>query len=164
MVRFKQELSIDNDDTRRLKQHEDMLFGFKVALLNVVSVKRLGEWCLEVNWVALGNRLFQALAEKPGRLTGNELRFIRKHQDMTLEQFAKRFNVTHPAVMKWEKAGDDMTGMNWATEKDIRLAILARCEVGPDQFQIAYQSLEQPPSGRVKRVYKYDVATDTLRV
>ena len=43
---------------------------------------------------------------------------------MDLKTFGKRFgDVAHSAVIKWEKTGDDFSNMNWATEKDIRLAI-----------------------------------------
>ena len=47
---------------------------------------------------------------------------------MTLQEFAKRFCVSHVAVIKWERANRVATAMNWTTEKDIRLFIL--CKLG----------------------------------
>ena len=38
--------------------------------------------------------------------------------------------LTHSAVIKWEKFEDEPTNMNWATEKDIRLAIVDKLNQG----------------------------------
>lgn len=154
-------MTTKNREIKIKKRHEDYGFGFKVVFINVPEMKRLGHWCLEVNWKEVAERLFEAMASKPGRLTGNELRFIRKHRRMTFEQFARRFAVTHPAVMKWEKAGDQPTGMGWATEKDIRLAILDWCGCKPRAFKEAYAKLAEPAAKR-PRVFKYDCERGTL--
>lgn len=62
---------------------------------------------------------------------------------MTLESFAERFSVTHPAVLKWEQKGDQATRMNWSTEKDIRLSV---CEhVSAAEFQALYRQLQTKP-------------------
>jgi DNA-binding transcriptional regulator YiaG len=143
------------------KRYEDHGFGFKVVFLNVPLIKRMGSWCVEVNWEKVAALLLTAVASKPGRITGSELRFIRKRQGMTLAQFATRFGVTHPAVMKWERAGDAPTGMGWATEKDIRLAVLGWSHCSPEEFMAAYAQFEAPPGGR-HRAYTYDVPTDSL--
>ncbi len=65
--------------------------------------------------------VLKSLYYKPARLTGSEVKFIRSHFEMTLQDFAKRFDVTHVAVLKWEKSKNNATVMNWETEKDIRL-------------------------------------------
>jgi len=91
----------------------------------------------------LQKRVIEALALNPSRLTGNEVRFIRLFAGMTLVQFAARLDVTHPAVLKWEKRGNQATGMGWPTEKDIRLFALLKINTGRSQFLAAYNELEQ---------------------
>ena len=71
----------------------------------------------------LNDAVLKALVLKSGFLTGNEIHFIRLHFEMTLENFGRRFGVTHQAVMKWENTKDQITKMNWFTEKDIRLFV-----------------------------------------
>ncbi|MBI2930985.1 MAG: hypothetical protein HYY16_04990 [Planctomycetes bacterium] len=63
-------------------------------------VRVRGEWTPNVDYNELSWRLLKALAEKPSRLTGDEVRCIRHSLSMTLEQFAQPFGVTHPAVLK----------------------------------------------------------------
>src|SRR5439155_602095 len=109
-------------------------FGFPVILQNVPMVHLRGAWTPDVNYDHLQRALLRALAAKPARLSGREVRFIRLADAMTLQQFAKRFGVTHPAVLKWERAGRRSTGMGWSTEKDIRLDVISRLEKKPGQF------------------------------
>ncbi len=128
-------------------------FGFPVALLHVPMVRVRGVWTLDVDYNELSDRLLEALARKPTRLTGNEVRFIRHSLSMTLEQFARRFSVTHPAVIKWERFGNRPTVMTWSAEKDIRLAVLrTRLHLQPPEFMEAYANLEVEAAGRPARV------------
>ena len=62
-----------------------------------------------MNYEQLAQAVLKALCFKPARLTGNEVRFIRLQLGMTLEEFAARFCVTHPSVIKWEKQEDEPT-------------------------------------------------------
>jgi len=110
-------------------------------------------WTPDVNLNKLSDQLLEALARKPARLTGNEVRFIRHSLSMTLEQLAQRLGVTHPAVIKWERAGNRPTVMAWAIEKDLRLEILrTRLRFGPREFLQAYTRLEEEAIGRPERV------------
>jgi DNA-binding transcriptional regulator YiaG len=124
------------------KVYEDHGFGFPVTLLNVPMTEVRGEWTPDVNQAELQKLVIQALALSPSRLTGSELHFIRLYAGMTLVQFANRLDVTHPAVLKWEKKGDKGTGMIWSTEKDIRLFALRKINAGRGQFMDAYNELE----------------------
>jgi transcriptional regulator with XRE-family HTH domain len=90
----------------------------------------------------LAEVVLRELCEKDSRLTGNEVRFIRQHFEMTLQQFAKRFGVTHPAVMKWENTKNKYTGINWATEKDIRLFALSKLSAKSSELVALYTFLE----------------------
>lgn len=65
---------------------------------------------------------------------------------MTLQNFAQRFSVSHPAVLKWEKTASKPTAMTWATEKDLRLHILAKLEAKPSALVALYSDLEREAS------------------
>ncbi len=125
------------------KVYHDHGFGFPVTLLNVPLIEARGEWTPAINQKELQALVVNALVIKGSRLTGNEVRFIRLFSEMTLEKFAERFDVTHPAVLKWEKTKDQMTGMGWTTEKDIRLFALNALEPKPQQFLIVYERLAE---------------------
>jgi DNA-binding transcriptional regulator YiaG len=129
--------------TKIQKSYEDHGFGFPVKLLNVPMIEVRGEYVPNVNQNELQRRVVEALAFKPSRLTGNELRFLRHFAGMTLVQFAARLDVTHPAVLKWEKRGTKATGMSWPTEKDIRLFALLKIDAKQRHFVEAYSELEQ---------------------
>src|SRR5690606_32376784 len=108
------------------KRFVDEGLGFPVVLRNVPMVKVRGTWTPRVDYNKLSRDVALALTRKPARLTGNEIRFIRQHFEMTLEAFGARFDVSHPAVLKWERAGDRPPALKWPVEKDIRLFILDR--------------------------------------
>ncbi len=123
-------------------QHIDKGFGFPIVLENVPMVKVRGEWTPYINYNNLAREVLRSLIELDGRLTGNQVKFVRTHFEMTLQAFAERFNVSHPAVMKWERAKDRLTGMNWGTEKDIRLFTAKALEGAADDFLALYGQLE----------------------
>ena len=116
-------------------------FGFPVVLRNVPMVKVRDDWTPKIDYNDLAVDVLQALTHKPWRLTGDEVRFIRLHFEMTLTQFADRFSVSHPAVIKWEDAQDETTSMRWSVEKDIRLFILDRLDAGDKALTVLYRSL-----------------------
>lgn len=118
-------------------------FGFPVTLLNVHMVKVRGTWTPELNYKMLAETVLIALAQKPARLTGAEIKFIRTHFEMTLKDFAERLGVSHPAVLKWEAAKKKSTTMNWSTEKDIRLFAVSRLRKGQMMLAV-YKQLETP--------------------
>ena len=135
-------------ETKIQKEFIDVGFGFPVTLRNVPMIKVRGIWTPKINYNQLTDSVLIALSFKPGRLTGAEIKFIRLHFEMTLQAFAERFGVTHVAVLKWEKAKDQPTAMNWATEKDIRLFILSQQKVKATVFAKLYAELENMPSGK----------------
>lgn len=132
-------------ETKIQKEFLDMGFGFPVKLLNVPMVKVRGVWTPKINYNELTLMLLKALSQKPARLTGNEIHFIRHHFEMTLAEFAKRFCVTHVAVMKWEKTKNQPTVMAWTTEKDIRLFIFSKLDSRPNEWTELYVRLERLP-------------------
>lgn len=133
---------------RKIKRvHIDHGFGFPVKLLNVPMAKIRGEWTPAINYNLLAEIVMKELCEKEGKLTGNEVRFIRQHFEMTLQQFAKRFGVTHPGVLKWEASKNKSTGMNWATEKDIRIFALLKLKSKSIEIVELYNFLEEVMTG-----------------
>ena len=124
------------------KSYMDYGFGFPVQILDAPLKKIQGEWVLDINFEKYERAVLLALAMKPVRLSGNEVKFIRYHFEMDLKSFGKRFgDVAHSAVIKWEKFGDELTNMNWATEKDIRLAIVDK--VRPKTLRKTYEELQK---------------------
>lgn len=142
------------DMEKKIKRsHIDNGFGFPVKLLNVPMTKIRGEWTPAINYNLLAKVVLKELCEKDSKLTGSEVRFIRQHFEMTLQQFAKRFGVTHPAVMKWEGMKNNSTGVNWATEKDIRLFVLHKLKSKSSEIVDLYSFLENVMDGeRVSEV------------
>ena len=120
--------------------------GFPVVLINVTMGKVRGTWTPVVDYNKLQKDVIEALAHKPVRLIGNEIHFIRSYFGMTLAEFGDRFSVSHPAVIKWENAGDEATSMKWAVEKDIRLFILDRLSRKPTVIGRLYQELQKEAS------------------
>jgi hypothetical protein len=118
-------------------------FGFPVVFLNVPMIEVRGTWTPKVDYNKLARALVLALAHKPARLTGSEIRFVRHFFEMTLESFGKRFDVTHSGVLKWEAAGQRAPALKWPVEKDIRLFILDQLDVRPKEFKGAYESLRE---------------------
>lgn len=98
-----------------------------------------------------------ALAQKPARLTGREIHFIRHYFEMTLAIFGKRFDVSHPAVLKWEGAGELVPALKWPVEKDIRLFILDQLQVRATEFKGAYERLREEAKAGAKPI-ELDVA------
>lgn len=120
-------------------------FGFPVVLQNVPMVRIRGCWTPDVDFNRLAAEVLLLLARRPVRMTGDHVRFIRHQFEMTLQQFAEWFSVTHPAVIEWEACGRQPTKMDWATEKDIRLEIILRSHEKDSVFVSVFGSLRKKP-------------------
>ena len=125
------------------KYFDDYGFGFKVRIIAAPMVKIRGEWVLDLDQQKLQKSLLAALVRKPVRLTGKEIHFIRNAFEMTSTEFGEKFDVSHAAVLKWERAGDHGTEMNWSTEKDLRLFVASRIQSKAIDFLSAYRELEE---------------------
>ena len=64
----------------------------------------------------------RALANSPARLTGEQLRFFRKHLGLGGEQFARYLHTDRTKISKWER-GEDRIGP--ATDRLVRLLVAA---------------------------------------
>ena len=139
-------------EKKRQAQYVDHGFGFPIVLEGIELVKVRGHWTPNVNYNELAKQVLLELAQLRGRLTGDQIRFIRHYFEMTLGKFAERCNVTHPAVLKWERAGPKPTGMNWCTEKDIRLFITTELEGTGKALLALYHRLETATPARAAKV------------
>ena len=133
------------------KSFVDYGFGFPVLIVDAPLKSIQGEWVLDVNFEKYERAVLWALAMKPVRLSGNEIKFIRHHFEMDLKSFGERFgDVAHSAVIKWEKSGDEPSNMGWSTEKDIRLAIVD--ELKPKTLRKAYDELREIAPRKIQRI------------
>ena len=128
------------------KKYIDHGFGFPICLHNVPMVKVRGTWTPEVNYNKLTRAVAMSLASSKALLTGSQVKFIRQFFEMNLKEFGVRFNVSHPAVIKWENQKNKPTKMDWSTEKDIRMEIVRRVVQSPKQIGDLFIGLEEKPS------------------
>ncbi len=143
-----------NKKTQKL--YTDYGLGFPVQIINAPLLKIRDEWTLNLNFEKYEKAVLLALALKPTRLTGSEIKFIRNYFEMTLKDFGKRFgDVAHSAVIKWEKFQDDPTNMNWPTEKDMRLYIIN--ELQPKLLVKVYEKLQKVATHKSSKI-KIDTA------
>ena len=104
-----------------------MELGFPVLLVNPRMVEVRGESVPDVNQRVLQEAVFALLVVKPGRLTGAEVRFIRKHLRMRQADLANTLNMAnHSVVSQWESREDDPTGMDYNTEVVLRVWMAAK--------------------------------------
>lgn len=126
---------------KNAKSYVDYGLGFPVQIYNAPLSKIRGKWVLDIDFEKYERTVLFALTSKPSRLSGNEIKFIRHYLEMDLKAFGKRFgDVSHPAVIKWERCGDEATNMSWAIEKDIRLAIVDK--IKPRMLRKIYEELQ----------------------
>ncbi len=114
------------NNTKKEQTYIDRRFGFEVILVDVPMTQVRGEWVPDINANHLRTAVLAGLTTKPGPLSGAEVRFVRHWMEHTTTQFGELLGVTHAAVLKWEKKGQEPTGMNRATEFRLRVLILKR--------------------------------------
>ena len=128
------------------KKYIDYGFGFPVCLHNLPMVKVRNVWTPNIDYNELTRAVAMSLASSKSLLSGNQVKFIRQFFEMTLKEFGERFNVSHPAVMKWESNKNKPSKMDWSTEKDIRMEIVFRIAKNPKQIGKLFIDLEEKPA------------------
>ena len=101
--------------------------GFPIKLVDVPVKEEMGEEILDIDLYKLQITVLRFLIYKPTPLTGDQLRFIRKFLEMSTTEFAKKFGVTHPTILKWEKG---TTAINPTAEFCMRLYALQYLQNG----------------------------------
>jgi len=116
-------------------EYVDYGCGFPVTIANVDIVETpIGRIPL-IDHRLLADKVCRCLAEKPTRLTGNEVRYLRLHFKISLERLGEYCGVTHAAVKRWENKGDEFTQMNWSNEKFLRLFVLVNLGATPTEIK-----------------------------
>lgn len=121
-------------------------FGFTVRIVGKVPMMKVrGRWYHDIPPPELERLVAWALVSVPWRLTGHQIHFLRSFFDLRLAAFGKRFgDVTHVSVIQWQQFREKPTTMNWGTEKDIRLAVVAK--IRPERLAETYAELATIPT------------------
>ena len=101
--------------------------GFPILLIDPPMVTVRGQELPDVNLRELQATVFKLLIARPARLTGAEVRFIRKYLRLRQVDLAEALNMAnHTVVSQWESRGDDPAGMEYNTEVVLRLWMATR--------------------------------------
>jgi DNA-binding transcriptional regulator YiaG len=104
-----------------------MELGFPILLVDPVMLEVRGQQVPDVNIRDLQATVFRQLIAKAGRLTGAEVRFIRKYLRLRQADLAKVLNMAnHSVVSQWESREDEFTGMEYNTEVLLRVWMAAK--------------------------------------
>ena len=85
--------------------------GFPIELIDCPMKKMIGEWVIDINMNTLQLFVFRNLLHKPFRLTGPEMRFMRKFLGLTCVELGENLDVSHATVVKWEKNQSEISGV-----------------------------------------------------
>jgi hypothetical protein len=146
------------------KRFVDHGCGFPIILRDVPMVRVRGVWTPNIDYDVLHKVVLRTLANSPFRLTGSQIKFIRHYFGLTLVEFGEYFDVSHPAVLKWESAGDTPPSIKWSLERDLRLFIMDRLDE-PDKIAGLYKGLRSrgvPPKRKELDIGKTSDATYQL--
>ena len=98
-----------------------MELGFPIVLVDPPMKDVCGERVPDVNMRDLQAAVFQLLIIKSARLTGAEVRFVRKYLRLRQVDLAGVLNMAnHSVVSQWESREDDPAGMDYNTEVLLR--------------------------------------------
>lgn len=119
-------------------------FGFPIELHDIPAKEIRGNIEPIINYRNLALKVISEIcsAENKIPLTGRQVFFLRNHLQMTIRDFGKFLEVTHPAVKKWEDAGDAVTKMSDSTEKILRLKVLDFIGIKPSKFLEIFKKLD----------------------
>lgn len=113
--------------------------GFPIELENVEMIHFNDEWLPKIDVQQIAHEAIKKLAIQEGRLTGNQVRFIRSYFSMPLRKFgATVVHESHTAVSKWEKKGNEITNMNENTEMVLRLFMIEQTQTNTKQQQAEF--------------------------
>ncbi|MGJ5818292.1 type II TA system antitoxin MqsA family protein [Paludibaculum fermentans] len=110
-------------ERRRYRYLESGISNLYLQGTEVAECLRCGESHVIIPRIAkLHRAIALALANSPARLTGEQLRFLRKHLSMSGEQLGRYLHTDKTKISKWE-SGDDPIGPS--TDRLIRLLVAA---------------------------------------
>lgn len=113
--------------TTRKESHHYTESGLPNVLLLGIEIARCascGEYFVTIPAMdGLHRAIAHALVEKPGRLTHDEVRFLRKHMGLSAVDFARLIDASPATVSRWERGTQPMGGM---AERLLRLMVVTR--------------------------------------
>lgn len=110
-------------ESRNYRYTESGLSNIVLQGIDVADCPRCGNTDVTIPRVAKIHRaIARALASSPGRLTGEQFRFLRKHLGHSGEQLAGYLHTDKTKVSKWER-GEDPIGH--ASDRLMRLLVAA---------------------------------------
>ena len=116
-------------------EHVEDLGGLVVKVLNAVVVQRCSACSEEMTGIpdlqGLSRAAAMARALSPVRLSGKEVRFIRRALDMTQKDFAGAMDLSAEHVSRWE---NDHKGLGGAGEKLVRHNVCALLSDGSCEY------------------------------
>jgi putative transcriptional regulator len=113
-----------------IKSYQFNGFGFPVIIKNArVRKTSRGDEVVDVDFKRLESVLFIAIAEKPARLSGAEIKFLRNHMELTQAEFADLIGIERSSVAKWEKKDLKSSGMSAPAEFAVRFHALRYAKV-----------------------------------
>lgn len=121
--------------------------GFPILLQDPPMTRVRGHLVPDINLRALQDQVFRLLIFKPARLTGAQVRFIRKHLRLRQADLAEVLNMAnHSVVSQWESKGDQSAGMEYNAEVLLRLWMAS--EIGEDAVlpELIRTTLKKLPS------------------
>ncbi len=117
--------------------------GFPILLVDPPMVEVRGEQVPEVNLKALQEFAFRLLVVKPARLTGAEVRFVRKYLRLRQADLARVLNMAnHSVVSQWDSREDEFTGMEYNTEVLLRVWMAAKAGLGDQLMDLVEDKLK----------------------
>lgn len=116
-------------------EHVEDLGGLVVKVLNAVVVQRCSACGEEMTGIpdlqGLARAAAMARAQSHERLTGKEVRFIRRALDMKQKEFAAAMDLSAEHVSRWE---NDHNGIGAASEKLVRHNVCALLSDGSCEY------------------------------
>lgn len=118
-----------------MPEHVEDLGGLLVKILNAVVVQRCsacGEESIGIPDIqGLAKAAAMARAQIPQRLTGKEVRFLRRALDMKQKEFAEAMDLSAEHVSRWE---NNHNGIGAASEKLVRHNVCALLSGGACEY------------------------------
>lgn len=116
-------------------EHIEDMGGLVVKILNAVVVQRCSACHEEMIGIpdmpGLARAAALARAQSPERLSGKEVRFIRRALDMSQKEFAEKMDLSAEYVSRWE---NDHKGIGGASEKLVRHNVCALLSDGSSEY------------------------------
>lgn len=117
--------------------------GFPIVLVDPPMVEVRGHRVPDVNLRELEGAVFRQLITQPARLTGAEVRFIRKHLRFRQADLARVLNMAnHSVVSQWEGREDGAAGMEYNTEVLLRVWMAAKVGMGEQLLELLEATLK----------------------